>query len=85
MNVKYYNLYKESDSGSTTYYIPLYESKEDYSVVGLVFMGKWEFNDELVSPDDWEEVYQDDKNYLKIINMNNAPKKQNLIKVLFEI
>ncbi|MFW6047351.1 MAG: hypothetical protein ACOCP4_06175 [Candidatus Woesearchaeota archaeon] len=84
MNVKYYSLYKESDSGSITYYIPLYESKESYSVVGFVYYGNWEFNDELVSPDDWEEVHQDDENYLKIIDINKTPKKQNLIRTLFE-
>ena len=85
MNVKYFSLYEEKDGGTLTYYIPIRESKTEYATQGFVFIGKWEYNTSLVSPEDWEEFRYSDREYLKIINMNKAPKKEELIFVIFEI
>lgn len=84
MNVKYYNLYKEKDGKATTYYIPVHESEKYYSVVGFMYTEKWEYNEKLVNPEDWDEISYSDESFLKIVEMENAPDKEGLIKSVFE-
>lgn len=79
MNVKYYNLYREIDGPNTTFYIPIRESDKEYATQGFAFTRNWEYNPSLVSPEDWDE-----DEFLKLTDITKTPKKDKLIKYIFE-
>lgn len=78
MNVKYFSLYKEVDGDDKTFIIPIRESKKEYATQGFVFTYGWIYNPSLVSPEEWEE-----SEYLTILDMSKTPKKNKLIKLVF--